>query len=55
MMRNTQTSRLQREIDENLKKAFDDVAQQDVPDRFSKLLAELREKEKASGKESSGD
>jgi len=29
-------------IDANLKRAFDDVLNQDIPDRFTDLLAELR-------------
>lgn len=40
-------SRVQREIDENLKRAFDSVASEDVPDQFSELLAKLRAAESA--------
>ncbi|QEW22778.1 hypothetical protein LA6_005012 [Marinibacterium anthonyi] len=29
-------------IDANLKRAFDDVLNEDIPDRFTNLLAELR-------------
>jgi hypothetical protein len=39
---------LERAIDENLKRVYDDVASQDVPDRFTELLNQLREAEKSS-------
>ena len=35
-------SEVDRHIDENLKKVFDDMANQPVPDRFTKLLDQLR-------------
>lgn len=35
-------SRLQQEIDENLKRVYDDALQQDVPDRFKLLLEQLK-------------
>lgn len=38
---------MQREIDDNLKRAYDDVINQKVPDRFTDLLAQLREAEAA--------
>ncbi|WP_291728977.1 NepR family anti-sigma factor [Leisingera sp. F5] len=34
-----------REIDENLKRAFDQIASEPVPDRFTDLLKQLKEKE----------
>lgn len=34
-----------REIDENLKKVYQAALTEEVPDRFAKLLAQLREKE----------
>ncbi len=34
---------VQRQIDENLKRVYDDVLNQDLPERFSKLLNELKE------------
>lgn len=34
-----------REIDENLKRVYQEALSDEVPDRFTKLLAELREKE----------
>lgn len=36
------TAKVQQEIDENLKRAYGDVTQQEVPDRFTDLLAQLR-------------
>ena len=41
------TSRAQQEIDENLKRAYGDVIKQEVPDRFTDLLAQLRAAEGA--------
>lgn len=35
------------EIDANLKRAFDQISQEKVPDRFSELLAQLRDTEQA--------
>ncbi|MEL6915504.1 MAG: NepR family anti-sigma factor [Pseudomonadota bacterium] len=29
-------------IDENLRRAYDEVTKQDIPDRFKQLLSELR-------------
>lgn len=36
---------LQDQIEKNLKKVFDDIAQEEVPDRFKDLLAQLRASE----------
>lgn len=47
------TSRAQQEIDQNLKRAYGDVIKQDVPDRFTDLLAQLRAAE--AGKPPSND
>lgn len=45
MTQNKKSSRTQREIDENLKRAYDDVLNQKVPDRFTDLLAQLKKAE----------
>lgn len=45
MTQDKKTSRTQREIDENLKRAYDDVLNQKVPDRFTDLLAQLKKAE----------
>ena len=37
-----------REIDENLKRVYQAALTEDVPDRFTQLLAKLREKEAKS-------
>ncbi|WP_264212515.1 NepR family anti-sigma factor [Leisingera thetidis] len=36
-----------RHIDENLKRAFEQIASEPVPDRFTDLLKQLKEKEAA--------
>lgn len=38
-------AQLRREIDENLKRVFQSALDQDVPDRFKKLLEQLKAKE----------
>ena len=35
-------TRVQEEIEKNLKRAYDDVASEDLPDRFAELLQTLR-------------
>ncbi|WP_151720643.1 NepR family anti-sigma factor [Gemmobacter serpentinus] len=47
MTRTSRKSSLHQQIDENLKRVFEETLQQDVPDRFMDLLAQLRAKEKA--------
>lgn len=32
------------QIDENLKRVYEEALEQDLPDRFAQLLAQLREK-----------
>ena len=38
-------SRLKQQIDENLRRVYDDALHQDVPDRFKQLLEDLKKKE----------
>ncbi|WGW05578.1 NepR family anti-sigma factor [Tropicibacter oceani] len=52
MTRENRDSRLQQEIEANLKRAYDDVLKQDVPDRFTQLLAQLQQ---ADGAKKDGD
>lgn len=49
------TSRAQQEIDDNLKRAYGTVASQDVPDRFTELLAQLRAAEGGDSSSNSGN
>lgn len=42
MKQTKKSSTLDREIDENLKRAFDAVLNEEVPDRFNTLLERLR-------------
>lgn len=37
-----------REIDESLKRVYQEALTKDVPDRFTRLMAQLREKERKS-------
>ncbi|MCB1339735.1 MAG: transcriptional regulator [Pseudooceanicola sp.] len=45
MKQSTDTNRLQAQIDENLKKVFQETLNEEVPDRFRDLLEKLRQKE----------
>ncbi len=38
-------SKLQQEIDENLKRVYDDALKEDIPDRFKLLLAQLKKRD----------
>ena len=40
---------MKRQIEQNLKRVYDDVVREDVPDRFMSLLAQLREKDVRTG------
>jgi predicted deacylase len=42
MTQTKNTNRLQDEIDDNLRRAYNDVLKEDVPDRFTDLLNQLR-------------
>lgn len=44
-VRATDRTAIAREIDENLKRVYTSQLEEEVPDRFLKLLAQLREKE----------
>lgn len=45
MKQTSRRSPMQSQIDENLKLVYQQALEQDVPDRFKDLLAQLREKE----------
>ena len=49
MTQQNSSSRLQSQIDRNLKRAYDDVLNEDVPDRFHELLMRLRKSGGAGG------
>ena len=42
MKQDRKISSLEQEIEANLKRVYDDVAKQEVPDRFTQLLEQLR-------------
>ncbi len=54
MKQDRKISSLEQEIEANLKRAYDDVASQEVPDRFTQLLNQLRDAEKASTESKNG-
>ena len=45
MKQSNETAKLEALIDENLRKAYQDALDQQVPDRFKELLDQLRKKE----------
>lgn len=48
--------RLDKQIDENLRRVYSEAVSEPLPDRFSELLQRLREEEaKPSGAEDSGE
>lgn len=54
MKQDRKISSLEQEIEANLKRVYDDVAKQEVPDRFTQLLEQLR-KADTSSSETSND
>ncbi len=52
MKQDRKLSSLEQEIEANLKRAYDDVAKQEVPDRFTQLLEQLRKADKKNAETS---
>ncbi len=52
MKQDRKISSLEQEIEANLKRVYDDVAKQEVPDRFTQLLEQLRNADKSSSETS---
>lgn len=52
MKQDRKLSSLEQEIEANLKRVYDDVANQGVPDRFTQLLEQLRQADKSSSETS---
>jgi hemerythrin-like domain-containing protein len=52
MKQDRKLSSLEQEIEANLKRVYDDVANQEVPDRFTQLLEQLRQADKSSSETS---
>lgn len=46
---------ISREIDANLRKVYENVLKEEVPDRFKELLNQLRAEKVPSGRVSEGD
>ncbi len=47
MASDSKKSRVEQQIDENLKRVYDDAMKDELPDRFLDLIAQLRAKEGA--------
>jgi hypothetical protein len=48
-------ARLRQQIDDNLKRVYQEAVAEDVPDRFKQLLAQLRAKDSGDGNSGPGD
>lgn len=48
MAKDPTKSRLKDQIDENLKRVYQDMVKEEVPDRFKQLLAQLKDKERGN-------
>lgn len=46
MAEDPKKTRLTEQIDQNLKRVYDDVLNEQVPERFRQLLAQLKDKER---------
>ncbi|MBY5987849.1 RNA polymerase subunit sigma-70 [Roseovarius atlanticus] len=55
MTRDKRNSRVQNTIDENLKRAFEDVASEPLPSRFTDLLEQLKTSGHGADKSSGTD
>lgn len=47
MARDKQKSGLERQIEENLRKVYQKTVDEDVPDRFTELLKQLKEQDES--------
>lgn len=47
MEKDDKTSRLERQIDENLRRVYAQAVEQDMPERFEHLLRKLREQDRS--------
>ena len=47
MANNSKTTKLDRQIDENLRRVYSDLSEEPLPDRFPQLLEKLRQQEEA--------
>lgn len=55
MAKNRRTKKLTETIDDNLRRVYADTAKEPVPERFTKLLEQLRQQTEAKQKPSGDD
>lgn len=55
MSENDGEARLRQSIDDSLKRVYDEALNQEVPERFTALLAQLRESEARKKRQDGGD
>lgn len=49
MTQDNSKSRMQEQIDKNLKRVYEEALKEEIPDRFKDLLAQLRQKQERGG------
>jgi hypothetical protein len=54
MPKKDRRGRMEEQIDENLRRVYAQAVEEDVPDRFLRLLDELRKKEGGAGESGGG-
>ena len=54
MAENDPKSKVRRHIDENLRRIYDETLNEEIPDRLTQLLDQLRQKAEAQGTETQG-
>lgn len=55
MAKNSKTTKLERQIDDNLRRVYSDLSEEPLPDRFVKLLDELRKQENSKPDTQTGE
>lgn len=49
MAHDSENDNVRRQIDENLRRVYQEKVEEDLPDRFKQLLEQLKQKEKNGG------
>lgn len=55
MARNQKSSEIYREIDHNLRRAYEELVNEELPDRFKELVQKLKSESQPSGRGEDGD
>lgn len=55
MARNQKSNEIYREIDHNLRRAYEELVNEELPDRFKELVQKLKSESQPSGRGEDGD